>query len=331
MAHALDFQTGLPAIAFTGETPWHGLGFRIDCNASLEEWQKAAQLDWMVKTAPVEWTDKDTTSAMGKERVHQAPNRHVLYRSDTKHLLNVVSGKYNVVQPREILEFYRDLIKDSLFTMETAGSLKDGGKIWAMAKAKRPIRVRGVDVTVPYLLLATSTDGTLSTTGKFVAERVVCHNTLTMAMSEATARQVKVPHHATFDPMKMKKQLGVIEAVGEEYERNANKMAGIKLKKDDAIRFFVSLFCDDGEEAVIDLAAPTQNKVGQLYYLYKNGPGHDLVSANDTVWGAVNAVTRFVDYVTTSRSQDNRLNSAWFGAGDKLKTAAFDEAVKMAA
>jgi len=325
MAHLIDFQTGLPAIAFTGATPWHGLGEHVDPKAPIEEWLRCARLEWVVKTAPVEWIDKDGK----KQTTLQAPNRHVLYRSDTKHLLNVVSDKYNVVQPREILEFYRDLISDSMFTMETAGSLKDGGKIWALAKAARPIRVRGNDVTIPYLLLATSTDGTLSTTGKFVGERVVCHNTLTMAMSEQTAHQVKVPHHSVFDPVKMKSKLGVIETMSAEFEKQANAMAGIKLKKDDAIRFFVDLFCEEGEE--VDLAKPTQTKVGQLYYLYKNSPGHDMVSANDTLWGAVNAVTRFVDYTTQAKSQDNRLNSAWFGPGDKLKSQAFQAAVKKAA
>ena len=326
MAHLLDFQTGAPAIAFTGDTPWHGLGFKIAPDAPIEEWLRCAKLEWHVKSAPVEWIDREL------DKTFQAPNRHVLYRSDTQHMLNVVSGKYNIVQPREILEFYRNLIKDSMFTMETAGSLKDGGKVWALAKAARPIRVRGNDVVDPYLLLATSTDGSLSTVGKFTGTRVVCNNTLSIATSESKAGEVRVPHHATFKPSEMQNQLGVIEAVSSEFEAKANKLAGIKLKKDDAIRFFVELFCgEDDKVDQVDLAGPTQAKVGQLYYLYKNSPGHDLASANDTLWGAVNAVTRFVDYATPSKSQDNRLNSAWFGVGNNLKSQAFDAAVRMAA
>lgn len=322
MAHLIDFSTGLPAIAFTGETPWHGLGEKINPDAPLEEWLRCARLEWTVEQSPVEWAVGDT--------MMQAPNRHVLYRSDTKHLLNVVSDKYNVVQPAEILEFYRDLVEGSMFTMETAGALKDGGKVWALAKAARPIRVRGNDIVNPYLLLATSTDGTLSTTGKFTSVRVVCNNTLTLAYGGSRDGEVRVPHHSVFDAKKMKEQLGVIEAVSEEFEAKANKLAGLKLKKDDAIRFFVDLFCED-DETEVDLAKPTQTKVGQLFYLYRNSPGHDLPSADGTAWGAVNAVTRFVDYATQSKSQDNRLNSAWFGVGNKLKSRALDAALKLAA
>lgn len=108
----------------------------------------------------------------------------VLYRSDTLASLSVVSKRYNVVQPHEVLHFYQDLVQAGRFELETAGVLKGGRMLWALAKTGQDMRLNGGDIVKYYLLLATSCDGTLCTTAQFTSLRVVCNNTLQMALND---------------------------------------------------------------------------------------------------------------------------------------------------
>lgn len=136
------------------------------------------------------------------------PDQKVLYRSDTKAPLSVVSGRYQVVQPQQVLEFYRDLTEVSGYELETAGVLKAGRKFWALARTGKSSALKGNDVVNGYLLLATSCDGTLATTATPTTIRVVCNNTLSIALSGASSA-IKVPHSTSFDAQAVKKQLGI--------------------------------------------------------------------------------------------------------------------------
>ena len=127
MAHLVE------QMAYVGQTPWHGLSNQLSPNQPIEVWQQQSGMDWDIKEAPVQFMDAvdDTQS-----RLITFPQGKVLYRSDTRTPLSVVSQRYQVVQPREILEFYRDLTEVSGFQLETAGVLKGGKKVWALARPK---------------------------------------------------------------------------------------------------------------------------------------------------------------------------------------------------
>jgi hypothetical protein len=113
-------------------------------------------------------------------------DRFVLMRSDTEEALSVVSGDYQVVQPKKILEFYRDLTRQCGYSLETAGALKGGRKVWALARTgiDGSVGEDGQDQLAAYLLLATSCDKTLATTAAFTSIRVVCQNTLSFAAND---------------------------------------------------------------------------------------------------------------------------------------------------
>ncbi|MEX2322088.1 MAG: DUF932 domain-containing protein, partial [Saccharospirillum sp.] len=140
------------------------------------------------------------------------PDSKVLYRSDSKEPLSVVSQRYKVVQPGEILEFYRDLTEKSGFELETAGVLKGGRKLWALAKTGQSGMLKGVDKTDAYVLLATACDGSMATTAQFTSVRVVCNNTLAIAL-QGNAASVKVRHNvsdhfrAFFNPIRPRDNL----------------------------------------------------------------------------------------------------------------------------
>ena len=135
---------------------------------------------------------------------HRQPRlHHVLPRAKgalpQRHQGSPVRGqRYQVVQPKAVLEFYRDLTEISGFELETAGVLKEGKKFWALAKTGKEAALKGNDLVKGYLLLATSCDGTLATTATPTTIRVVCNNTLTIALNGATSA-IKVPHSTSFD------------------------------------------------------------------------------------------------------------------------------------
>ena len=126
MAHALDFTTGKAGIAYVGETPWHGLGNQLSPQQPLDVWAQQDGLDWQIRETPVRFI---TESAGNLGAIMSFPEQKVLFRSDTQAPLSVVSQRYQVVQPRAILEFYRDLTEVSGFELETAGVLKGGRKL----------------------------------------------------------------------------------------------------------------------------------------------------------------------------------------------------------
>jgi len=191
MAHKLDVSTGNYALAYVGETPWHGLGEKLSEGESIETWLKAARLEWELKRLPVQYL------VDGKLRTMEG--RFVLARSDTNTALSVVSGDYNIVQPKQVIEFYRDLVDLYGYTLETAGALDAGRKVWALARTGRTavIDKGGKDELAAYILLATSCDKSLATTAAFTSVRVVCQNTLFFAMEDIKGKErlrVKVDH-----------------------------------------------------------------------------------------------------------------------------------------
>jgi len=117
MAHLIE------TMAYAGATPWHGLGNQLSQKQPIEIWQREAGMDWQIQDSPVHFK-ADSIGPLGT--IHSFSEQKVLFRSDTKAPLSVVSSRYQIVQPREVLEFYRDLSEVSGYELETAGVLKGG-------------------------------------------------------------------------------------------------------------------------------------------------------------------------------------------------------------
>lgn len=318
MAHLVE------QMAYAGAEPWHGLGNRLPAEATLEVWQEAAGMNWQIHEAPVLFN----VSEQGGLHVKANPDAKVLFRSDTHAPLSVVSNRYKVVQPAEVLEFYRDLTDAGGFELETAGVLKAGKKIWALAKTGQGTVLRGGDQVGAYLLLATSCDGTLCTTAQFTSVRVVCNNTLQLAVGSASGA-VKVPHSTTFDPKLVKEALGLGLSTWDRFVEDMRHLAARPVHKFEAMNFLVNVL---GNPELPLAEQRNQKGLQNVYALYSGkGMGADLPSAQNTAWGLVNAVTQFVDHERRARSQDHRIDSAWFGQGANLKAKAWQEALKLAA
>ncbi|AJY51527.1 DUF932 domain-containing protein [Halomonas sp. KO116] len=320
MAHLVE------QMAYVGATPWHGLGQQLDRHQPLEVWQQQAGMNWHIEEAPVRFI-AEGASHLGS--IHSFPEQKVLYRSDTKAPLSVVSQRYKVVQPEEILEFYRDLTEYAGYELETAGVLKGGRKFWALARSGLSTSLKGQDEVNDYLLLATSCDGTLATMATPTTVRVVCNNTLQIAV-DGTSQAVKVPHRSEFDPRAVKRQLGISVSQWNDFMYRMKTLAERKITRQEAQQYLQSVIC--GAEKPLDDPSKLPNyralnKVQKLYH--GEGRGAHLVTAKDTAWGLLNAVTEYVDHDKRARSNDTRMDSAWFGQGAQLKQEALDAALQL--
>jgi len=315
-------------MAYVGETPWHGLGNQLSPRQPIEVWAREAGMNWTIESAEVRYVSGGSGN-LGS--IHAFPEQRVLYRSDTKEPLSVVSSRYQVVQPREILEFYRDLTEVGGFELETAGVLKDGKKLWALARTGQSVALKGKDTVHGYLLLATACDGTLATTAQFTSVRVVCNNTLAIALGDS-AGAVKVPHRSQFDAQAVKRQLGIAISSWDGFMARMKALAEHKVSDSVAEKFFQRVLTYPAGGPNMPMPATNDRAIKAVHALYAGrGKGAMLPSAAGTAWGLVNSITEFVDHQRRARSDDHRRDAAWFGAGATLKQRAWDEAMKLVA
>lgn len=328
MAHELDFSNHQANVAVVGEAPWHGLGQTLQPGASIDVWAKEAGLAHTVHNAVVEYRDTH-----GGE--HLFADRSVLYRSDTLKPLGVVGKNYNVVQPANVLEFFAKLSENNNFQLETAGSLSGGKRIWALAKVSDGAPVIGQDVVKPYVLLATSYDGTLSTTARFTTVRVVCSNTLGYAAAEE-GKTIKVPHNQKFSIEDTRLDLGIAFSGFDKFLIEARLLAKRQVNEKFAVEFLkkllpaaVSVKTTNGIKTVTPVPIEETKAFQSILDLFKGEAlGSDLPEASGSAWALLNATTQYFDHVN-GRSANTRLASAWFGQGNAIKEKARDQLLEI--
>lgn len=327
MAHMIDMTNDRANMAYIGQKPWHGLGQELTENAPLEVWCKEAGLDWNADESPI-------FRASPEGMIH-VPGKKVLSRSDNGFALGVVSDSYQVVQPGDVLEFYRDMVDSMGFKIETAGSLRDGRRVWALARTGEEMVLPGDDKVDGFVLLATSYDGTMATVATRTSVRVVCNNTLSFAVGEDGSRaDVKITHGAAFDAMQVKALLGIGEEDDQwnRFKEQALQLSDRKVSKKEAITFMMDTMYPHAEEEGVDISTrAVERNINMMMNIYENGVGQDTASANGTAWGLLNAVTRYVDHEKRARSNSNRMNNSWFGDGRNMKEDALTRGLALAA
>lgn len=325
MSHELTIRkNGFAEMAYAGETPWHGLGQQVTKGASLGEWQVQAGMDWTIQEAPVEFG----YMVNGCKVRGKVQDKKVLFRSDTYAPLGTVGDGFKVVQPHDVLEFFRDLTTGAGFSIETAGTLFGGRRFWALANIGDDCEIVPGDKVGGYLLLCTGADGTLATMGKFTTVRVVCNNTLSMACGENG--QHKISHKSEFSASAMKSKLGLAHEEFSQFQENMRRLADKNVSEARAERLTFELLkadnfyamgeIDKGKE--IERVSNSRGFKSVMALFQGGGYGAGLDGVKDTAWGFVNAVTQYADHEARAQSTDHRLNSSWFGAGDALKNKA---------
>lgn len=343
MAHELSLNrnTGLYEMAFTGETPWHGLGQSVTKGAPLETWIKEAGFNWHAKELPLFYKRPQGATVptdLGK----------IIVRSDTQDELAIVGQDYNVVQPRDIMEFFRDLTEDHGWHIQTAGVLRGGRKLWVMAgRDDLNDQVVKGDSISGRLLLATSLDGSMKTHCALVSTRVVCANTLAVSLGEKGRQRIEVSHRSVFNANAIKRKIGLVDSAWDKFMKTTRAMAEFHVPEVEATSILRKVFgapstapaldlswlhgfgSDSGIGATDDEDVQENRNVDRALELWHgDGRGSEHDGSDGTAWGLLNAVTELVDH-EIGRTQDTRLDSAWFGRGKDFKAAAFRELAEL--
>lgn len=326
MAHLVYKTEGEDSMAYVGSLPWHGLGQKLEEGASLEVWAEKAHLNWGVDETVVQYNIpgfRETPIPLNFS------NKKVLYRTDSLQPLAIVGKGYRVVQPSEILEFYRELVDNYGWHIHTAGSLDEGRRVWALAKMNESFVIGKNDTIQQFALLATSYDTTLSTTFMPTSVRVVCHNTLSYAYDRTGAGMIKVPHYEKFNPSLIKLEAGLLDDTFGEFGEKAQRMAQIYMNDDQCVSFFMNLMHDDrmGDDFTdVMVDGPKAKAIDGMIEKLSDGEGSDFETSINTLWGVLNAVTAWVDHEKPARSINNRFKGGQFGPGAAIKKAAWDAA-----
>lgn len=316
MAHELTIRAdGFVEMAFVGQTPWHGLGQTLDENSSMEEWRKAAGMDWTIESTPAIYAPNGSDTMT-------FPERFIQYRSDTKEALSMVSSRYKPVQPSQVLEFFNDLVQHHGFKLHTAGTLFGGKRLWALAETGKYGEVSKDDGVGGFLLLSTSCDKSLATTARFTTVRVVCNNTLSMATKRGEA--VSFTHMTAWDAEKMRDKIAAqVQSFGAFMEM-AKHLKKQKCDEDAARNFLKQILFTPKELQTLEPQAIEKYRPYKRILELFNGEakGWELQGVRGTRWGLMNSITEYFDHHHPARSVDRRLHNTWFAGGNEIKTNA---------
>lgn len=321
MAHELEIVNGEANMAYVGEVPWHGLGKRVPADVSPEQMLKAANLDWAVEKRPLFYNTK-TGPILTKT--------NALVRSTDEKVLTIISDNWNPVQNLEAFEFFNDFVMAGDMEMHTAGSLRDGKMVWAMAQIKDSFELFGGDKVEGYLLFSNPHEFGRSIDIRFTPVRVVCNNTLTMALDGKAKHAVKVSHRIKFDGDDVKETLGIAKDQLQRYKEQALFLGQRKYKKENIVEYFNRVFpsLSKDEFKKQDLSkAPISRQAEEAMVLLHTQPGARF--AEGSWWQAFNTVTYMADH-KLGRSQDSRLSSSWYGLNRAKKEKALDLAIEYA-
>jgi phage/plasmid-like protein (TIGR03299 family) len=309
---------------FAGEVPWHGLGTRLESPATAAEAIVAAGLNYRADLKQLQTEDGTPV-----------PRRRAVVRSDSGQVLGIVGRSYVPVQNEEAFNFLDAVVADGSLRFHTAGALGVGERVWMLAKLPSEIRVKNSDdITEKYLLLSNSHDGSSSLRAFFTPIRVVCANTLALAQRQGKGQGVSIVHKGNLTAKidQAREILGIANRFFDHAEIQINQLAHHYPTLQQLKDFFEQVYPDP-------LAAdPTRaaNVRGELLRLFEQGMGHDIPAIRHTTWAGVNAVSEFVDHYRSARGKtqeeraSNRLQSAWFGSGARMKARAWELALAMA-
>ena len=315
MSHELEIVNGEAQMAYVGDVPWHGLGTKVDRELTPDQFQKVAGLDWTVEKQPL-------VTATGIP----IKNKQALIRSSDNTVLDVVGKGWNPVQNSEAFEFFHEYVMAGDMEMHTAGSLKDGHMVWALAKTKESFELFKGDVTENYFLFTNPHQFGKALNIRMTPIRVVCNNTLTLSLSQNSDKMVTVNHRKAFDASEVKDQMGIAREKMEQYKSMAAFLGGKRYTAENVTQYFNEVFGSPGKIEDGKMAFTSRNSKLAFENLDVQ-PGAEF--AQGSWWTAFNSVTNMTDHLQ-GRSNDGRLQSAWYGRNRKVKLTALDKAIEYA-
>ena len=315
MAHMVE------TMAYAGEVPWHKLGVPVSNDLTPVQMMDKAGLNWNVR---------DVESFVEFDGKRIATGQKSLVRETDGKILTNVGADWNPVQNETAFEFFNDFVMSGEMEMHTAGSLKGGQMVWALAKVGESFELFGDDKIDSYLLFSNPHQYGKSIDVRFTPIRVVCNNTLTFSLSSKKDNSVKVGHRTQFDPESVKESLGVAKSQLNTYKDMAEFLGSKRFTTDSLIEYYNTVFPRTADKRVQGkaLSVETLSRNAKLAYdALEQQPGSKY--AEGSWWQAFNSVTYITDHVQ-GRNADNRLYSSWYGPNQSRKANALKSAVEYA-
>lgn len=297
---------------------WHGLSTILDSPPSCEEAIKLANLGW-----------KAVLEEMFLKNGDKIPEAFAICRDDTKDVLGTVGSRYTPLQNQEAFSFFDPLIEQKIFSIETAGSLFGGKRVWILAKFNEDFTLGATDKISRYALLSNSHDGTSAVVVKSTSTRVVCFNTLSMSLRDGNSDKFSIRHTKTVKD-RTETAFSLLDSIQKQFKKNEvlwARMAEFKMPPVEFIKYVEEVF---PTPKGTDNTKRISTKRAEVSQLFLGGAGHDLETADNTLWGAWNAVTNYTSHAVSNRkdaSQERKLNDLWFGKRDEVNSKALDVAV----
>lgn len=304
------------------ERPWHGLGKVIIEAPSIEEGIKLAGLDWSVDLKEVA---VDGNIIKGYKAA---------MRSSDNSCLGVVTDQYKVLQNKDAFNFFEPFLDTDQASLETAGSLKNGKRVWILAKLNRDdmiIDEKTNDRVEKFLLLSNSHDGTAAVKVGYTPIRVVCNNTLTAAEESVDSSLIRVTHRGdVLGSLEMVRDAMVaIDASFKTTEEMYKKLASRKNIKSDDIKKYVQAvysiqdmnknFEDNTAITEEEISSQRKKLIARVEELFELEP----VKSAWTMYNSMNYVLNH----ERGRSDESRYNSVWFESGKRLDKQALKVAL----
>jgi len=293
--------------------PWHGLGVALNNPATSAEAIIAAGLDWEVGIQPLFAEDYS-----GKH-IEVETNKAVIRKSDNS-ILGIVGTRYTPVQNLDAFNFVDALVEDGSMRYHTAGSLRNGQRIWLLGQVGSSY-ILPEDKIDQFLFLYNTHDGTGALRCLFTTVRVVCANTARIALSQGKGEGIAIKHTVSIARRieQAKKILGLSRKEFQEYEEFCKELTGLSMPTKRWNEFSEQLIPDNPET---DSNARAENSRLQLTELYESGRGSEIKGVKGTGWAALASVVEFANYYRSSRGGDEaqarRFESSLFGSGAEL-------------
>jgi phage/plasmid-like protein (TIGR03299 family) len=331
MAHEIDFTTQAQGSAmFAYQPAWHGFGTVVSEAQTSADALRIAGLDWNVALTDL--------AAIMPDGSHQPIDTHrATMRTDTNRALGAVGMRYQPLQNRDAFAWMDEVVGEQLAIWHTCGSLRGGKDVWMLAKLPGHIEVCDRDVLDKYVLITNNHAGTGAVRLFPTSVRVVCANTLRLAISEVDSNKsdaglplgLKLFHTAGSlgrRVQKAKELLGVIGKSHDEFATAARSMLSHELNTQQVSDYFGGLVenrSDRNREKVL----------GQLWDRFALPTNEGGYRSN--VWTAYNAASEWADHElrVTGRGDvraERKFRSVLFGSAHSFKERAWASAVEMA-
>jgi len=314
MAHELEMVNGVAQMAYVGDVPWHGLGTQLEEGVTPKEMMKAAGVDWRVQ---------ELESFVEFDGNKVPTGQKALVRETDGRVLTQVGKNWHPVQNEEAFEFFSEFTERGQMQMHTAGSLKNGEIVWALAKVDDEFELFNGDRVESYMLFSNPHQYGKTIDIRFTPIRVVCNNTLTLSLQQQGQAAVRVNHRSQFDADSVKEMMGIAHFKMNQYKEMA-AFLGAKRASNEKLKEYFGELMGMSNKNEKELSRTAQRTMDVLH----TQPGAQF--AEGSWWSAFNAVTYMTDH-ELGRSADTRMQSAWYGANRNLKTKALELALVMAA